>query len=70
MPYSIDDETPTPALADCDDPVSRLLLSRRRLDDGFRVAATAVQRYSDVMWKIVENNPPGFLNGVEEEELL
>lgn len=27
------DETPTPALADCDDPVSRLLLARRRLDE-------------------------------------
>ena len=58
--------TPLPALADCDDPLSKVIMSRRRLDKAVRKLTTAAQRYSDVLWKIVENNPPGFLNDVEK----
>jgi hypothetical protein len=68
MSNVIEEPEPVEALVDCDDPASRLTLSRRRLDKAFRKAAIAAQRYSDVLWKIVEDNPPGFLNEADEGE--
>ena len=71
---------PTPALADCDDVASKLDLAFARLravvEKQVRLQIPRLQReivrvaaqqvgFADVLWPILEDHPPGWLNDEE-----
>lgn len=63
------DPIPTPALPDCDDPARQLEMVRKRFFEAMSSTTASVARLADVIWPIIEDNPPGWLAASEAEDM-